>query len=1135
MMSEPHPPFPSHETIAAFVERRLSGSERKNVIGHLAKCGNCRTAAREIRAEMNASAAGDEPTIHLAAAADRSRRDVVRGHFGSPAMRQLLAATAAVLFVVITGVAVRQWYRNRTGIPALASAAGKLVERPVRVRLSGPFAYRPPDVVRSGSREPVVVPAVIATAAASAQQRAEDDRSATNLHAYGVSELLKKNSAGAIAPLEDAIRKDAAASTVADAIKQSTNVPLLNDLAAAYIDRAEHAGPSEQLVFALAAVNRARQLDPRSPAVLFNRALVHEAMKLHEDAKVAWREYLAVDPSSEWSQEAKAHLERLNAIGALNWKLHEFAALRAANAGDTAAVISYATDYPHNLRRLAQETLFRTWGDHFLAGRQAEAETVLRAARTIGDALARKSGEMMIADEVTAIDRASRDADRLRRVATLHADYGRAQQTKDVSGRLASLRGVRNAFAAEGHPFRLVPHYQIVSALFSRGDYAECERELEQPFSREIDSRYVAAASNFAVMRGLILLASSRPAEAFAAYAEALTHANRSADPQALASVHRVLAEAHEASGEPALGWRHRLLALHSAVRAGSDGEVLNAIAACTRSAAVVAPHAALTLLDRQLALATALEKPNYVVTARIWRSVVAAAIDDTAAGIRELAEAERELSRVADPKTRIRSAANFAFIYAVHLNLPNKRARLDQGIEYAKTAAYRFRVGRLFLERARLSLQERRYADAETDYLAGLDELARQSQSVPDELMRDSLAEVYGDLFDDLIALQLVQKRETDAFRYAEARRTWLEQFDRVGQGVVHRAAQTTGFRKTLPAGAAVIEYVTLPDRLLIRVSSTTQETTRVIATSRSDLGTTIAKMLDDIASGSDATAGAAQLYEWLIAPIEEAIGRASTLAIIADAPVNSAPFAALRRNAAQPFLLEEYKIINVPSLMRLISGMSAPRRPVTGSVLLVANPDLPRDRATGYDALPGAELEAGRIESLYSQPLLLKGDDATATRFLQEAGRHSVVCVGTHAVVDERQPLLSALLFAGDRPDSVAALPAHVVARQTFGSTAVVVLGGCQTGRAGAGRRNAQPLTAAFLRADVPAVVGTLIDVKDGSAQHVLVPFHQFLTRGSDASEALRRAQLNVLASDRSPRSLRLWAPYQVTTQHF
>ena len=67
----------------------------------------------------------------------------------------------------------------------------------------------------------------------------------------------------------------------------------------------------DDLPRALGAAERAVKADERLIEARFNRALALESLFLEEQARQAWQDYVARDPGSEWANEARSHLEKL--------------------------------------------------------------------------------------------------------------------------------------------------------------------------------------------------------------------------------------------------------------------------------------------------------------------------------------------------------------------------------------------------------------------------------------------------------------------------------------------------------------------------------------------------------------------------------------------------------------------------------------------------------------------------------------------------------------------------------------------------------------------------------------------------------------------------------------------------------
>ncbi|HEY0372576.1 MAG TPA: zf-HC2 domain-containing protein [Thermoanaerobaculia bacterium] len=268
---------PDPETLSAFLDQKLDPAARLEVVQHLAECGDCRdlvVAATEYAQEEEASA----PTT-----------EVVRGNFGR---RRWLAPLVAAAAIAVAGFVGMPWYLNRPMVELMA-AENALDERPTTARLSGDYVYKKHPTFRgSGDNRPIsdneeMAELRVNALAGKAEERAEKNPTARNLHTAAVGELLMK---------KPDIRKVVRELETAAQAKPSS-VAIQIDLAAAYLAAADY----EQ---ALAAADTAMRIDPTNPAAAWNRALALEYLHHGSEAIAAWKKYLEVDPNSDWAKEA---------------------------------------------------------------------------------------------------------------------------------------------------------------------------------------------------------------------------------------------------------------------------------------------------------------------------------------------------------------------------------------------------------------------------------------------------------------------------------------------------------------------------------------------------------------------------------------------------------------------------------------------------------------------------------------------------------------------------------------------------------------------------------------------------------------------------------------------------------------
>jgi hypothetical protein len=286
-----HTGFPSDETLAAFIDGRLDTDTRANVIEHMTTCAECYSVFLSAT-ELPPRAAA---------------RDSWRPRRAWMAVAAATVAAGMACVFLVTPVRDRIIHREN-GMAALAHAAP--AQRIIAGRISG-FPYQPPAPVMRGSKfDPLQNPenASLLTAAAGVQRSVAARRTAANLHASGVANLLLGNTDVAINTLHEALLAETGQRTVAGAIAESDDVALLNDLSAALSNRAtDRRHAIADAVEAVRCADRAFRIG-RTPEAAWNRAIAVEALNGRGHAMTAWHDYLAIDATSPWAAEARKRI-----------------------------------------------------------------------------------------------------------------------------------------------------------------------------------------------------------------------------------------------------------------------------------------------------------------------------------------------------------------------------------------------------------------------------------------------------------------------------------------------------------------------------------------------------------------------------------------------------------------------------------------------------------------------------------------------------------------------------------------------------------------------------------------------------------------------------------------------------------
>lgn len=280
-----------------------------------------------------------------------------------------------------------------------------------------------------------------------------------------------------------------------------------------------------------------------------------------------------------------------------------------------------------------------------------------------------------------------------------------------------------------------------------------------------------------------------------------------------------------------------------------------------------------------------------------------------------------------------------------------------------------------------------------------------------------------------------------------------------------------------------------------------------------------------DEPVGGGSRPSAYRELHALLVQPVAAAIVAAKTtrLTIVPHGPLFRLSFAGLQRRDGR-FLVETYALHYVPSMAAVfglpaVTGPAADRR----GALIVADPDLGgAGRSDGLRQLPGAAAEGRAVARVLgvAGDAVLDGRRATESEVVAAIGRHRVVHFATHAVASDAQPLESFLALA---TTDAAAGDGRLTAGEVYGLSLdadLVVLSGCRTASGAVTGDGVIGLSRAFFAAGAPSIVASLWDLPDFTGRELLPAFYRHWRGATGRADALRRAQVEVLAALRAGR---------------
>lgn len=697
-----HTGFPSDETLAAFIDGRLDPETRRKVVEHMSSCNECYSvflAAGELKA-------GDADFAHEPVAhrfTFHSRR--VAG------VAAALAAAAAITAVFVGPIRERYEAKNNP-LKRLAAAAPK--ERRLAARLTG-FPYRPfAEPTRGAESREAGSDSALWKVYAVAGPIGEDavaHPTVENLHAFGVSLVLVGKPQQAVTSLEQALRKDAQAADVTSAIQRSTNAPLLNDLAAAYMELAKTSERNAvSYLAAIDAAERAFELQPKSPEIAWNRALAIANLHNQRRTLAAWDAYLALDSTSPWAAEARERRSKAMAKSEQDeWRELQPAIRAAAARGDTRLLVARI-------------------GDHFQSTRAAIGEALrhndLQLARALGAALAEATGDSFGTEPETAL-----------------AMLGRLDELKlrFQSGDYTAVIAGSDSLAADA---RARGHWSIAGK-----------------------------AERFSALSSGILGQRYR---AISRYRDALASYEKAREPESAAAIHALLAEAEFLVGRDEQAWSDQLAAFRGMAGSVDTPWYRNMLALTAAEALKSGYRGAASQMISGAITPRVTSDIVSLHDALVSRADVNRQLNRYDDALRDITRARNLEGQIDSPEQRARASAfsTLAEAAITEVRAPRQTAeRLSEAIEYAQARGDRYALPDLHYAKAN-ALGRAAAGDAAvlTELRLGVAEMERQFAGAErsDEIERTA-DHLYRSTIATLIRLQAVDEALEYCDRYRE------------------------------------------------------------------------------------------------------------------------------------------------------------------------------------------------------------------------------------------------------------------------------------------------------------------------------------------------------------------------------
>lgn len=323
------------------------------------------------------------------------------------------------------------------------------------------------------------------------------------------------------------------------------------------------------------------------------------------------------------------------------------------------------------------------------------------------------------------------------------------------------------------------------------------------------------------------------------------------------------------------------------------------------------------------------------------------------------------------------------------------------------------------------------------------------------------------------------------------------------------------------VPEGAVLVEYKITANYLLIWTIAKGGINHVSVAIERAKLEALVSDMQQLVANYSTTEHVGAELYKYLILPVETYLGSASELIISTDGFLSHVPFAALE-NVGQ-YLVERWPVSYVESARAAVSYWQQPRKtisPRSTKILAMGNPTV-----LAKADLPFAKKEVESIKRYFDDVQVLTGDQVTKGVLAGAKDKFDIVHLASHSEFDSAAPLESKFYLSGE--DDIGILTVAELVR--FGIQAdLVVLSACESSLHGiTSGREVVGINRLLAMSGTNSVLSSLWRISDVASAVVMKRFYRYLADGHSKAIALKMSQVDAMKNFKHPA---YWASFKL-----
>lgn len=1009
--------------------------------------------------------------------------------------------------------------------------------RPTEARITG-FDYAPKiEGTRGGSSSKEENVDLLA-AKLGATKAARENESAASLHELGLVFLAENN-------YEEAIRQ------FEKALKKNPNIAKIhNDLGVALLEqgRLKKDEKLELLARANAELEKAVELDKNLTEAYFNRALTVELMNLPNQAKEAWENYLKLDSSSQWANEAREHLQKLNTEKPVSKNKEEVLQdfLQAKQIGDhEKAWKTLSRNREIITGKLIPQQLTFLFLNNKVSGNEAEAQKLLDALKFAGRLEEEKAGDFFWRDVAEYYSKVSpADAVTLKEAHDLLNNGLKSGLEADLSRAISNFESASKLFLQTGNVWqRQISENYIANYL----EYIDKKTDETERARLDITNRILGFSKerNYKWLEMLAMMRITSIRTAAAQYSSAISNAEKSLliaknseDSYSEQRILGVLASLHSQLGnkKKAIDYTQKVFEKMAEGDTSLRQQSRNYFNAAELFVSVRNYPVAGLFVKEELLIAEQLNQPGDLSTSQTHAGKILAMVKNFSEA-RELLNKGMETAQKLKPEKLRKVMVAYALLKLadVEQELGNheEAARLyAQSSSVNDTLYFRFEIqkGRL---RSFLALGN----DAE------LEQQIPQTIRTAEENRRQILEEEQSNIFfhnessvyDTAIEWEFGRGNFQQSYDYAEgaSARSLLNLLnsndnasgENVSSLINATPLKLTDIQAQMPAETQILQYTVLDRKVLLWLVTKDKFVVKQLPVSAEDLQTKTERFINLIIENKkdvppEMTQLSRELFTVLIEPIYSELDKEKQICLIPSRVLFFLPFSALLSAAEKP-LLEEFVVFYAPSaniFLHCAKNAAEKEAETVEQILSVGNPSFDTAAFPELANLEFAETEANNIAQLYDRPArVLLTKTATKRAFRENLGSANVLHFAGHYVARPELPFLSTLLFAkdGTEPEHSTLTNAELSA-ENLRRYKLVVLSSCETGvESYLNGEGMIGLSRTFLATGVPLVVASQWKVDSEATAQLMEEFHRVRREQKlPTAAALRKAQLEMMS---------------------